>query len=63
VASVVRTCTAASNRVAKEDGEPDWGADMDIKSSDGGSISSSHGVAGDGGDGGGIVALCEGIIR
>jgi hypothetical protein len=32
---------------------------MDIKSSNGGDNSRSHGVAGEGGDGGGIDGACE----
>ena len=55
VASVPRTCTAFDNRSLKLElhGSESSGGVIDIRSSKGGESSLSHGVAGEGGDGGG----------
>lgn len=49
----------------ENDGQESWisGGVIDIRSSGGGERARSHGVAGEGGDGGGTFGACEGPRR
>jgi hypothetical protein len=64
VASVPRTCTAVDRRWFKEGQESRMSEGViDMTSSKGGDISRSHGVAGEGGDGGGTEGACDEFMR